>query len=204
MHDDRDRVEPESLDGSTGISLLRAIVALIAALPDGGGVPGQNFAAAVAAYENGAAAGIELGECFGLKPSAGPAWWTKEARRKRASLIIDLDQLMFPADRPRQHGRALKIAQRLQQYETAAWPRERSLPVPPAEPVRCAMWKLLKMGAAPGWRTVERRLAEAGAADLPNARGFPDKKKRIQSSNANGDETETAACSRDAGHPADR
>jgi hypothetical protein len=167
---DRDRAEPE------GIELLRTVMELIGALPDGGGVAGQRFLAAIAHYEVGAADGAELAACLGLVPAPShPAWWTTEAREKRAGLILELDALMFGADRPSQHGRALKIAQRLRRYEADTWPRERSLPVPPAEPLRCVMWKLLKLGAAPGWRTVERRLAAARAADLPNAAPIGDK-----------------------------
>jgi hypothetical protein len=159
-----DCVEPD------GIALLRAIVQLLAERQDGGGVPGQNFAAAVAAYENGAAAGIELGECFGLKPSAGSAgWWTCEIRARRAAKILEIDRLMFAAaPRPKVHPRATSIGKALRRYASDAWPRERLLPIAPADPLRRLMWQLLKLGDAPSISTIQRRLAGAGA-DFPIA-----------------------------------
>ena len=194
--------ERQSLDGSTGISLLRAIVQLLAERQDGGGTAGQNFIAAVTAYEHGAASGAQLDACLGLLPAPGhAAWWTIETRKKRAALIVELDKSMFSGERPRQHPRALKIAQRLRRYQADIWPRERGLPVPPADPVRRLMWGVLRLGDAPAWRTVERRLAEAGAT-LPNAVPIPGKAGKRQSPNVDGDEENTRGSR--AGNPANR
>jgi hypothetical protein len=102
MGDDRGRV------ALAGINLLRRLIELIAALPDGGGPVGAQFAGLVAADEAGAAAGTRLDECLGLVPPAGQiAWFTIERRRQGASLIVELDAAIFAADsRPGPYTRA--------------------------------------------------------------------------------------------------
>jgi hypothetical protein len=149
----------------TGIALLRDVIALLAALPDGGGETGARFAGSLAAYEAGAAEGVTLDACLDLVPPAGGVgWWTVERRQRRAALILELDRLMFPSlPRPSRYARARAIATRLRRFGSSASAKQAG---PPVGPVKRTLWTLAGLDTPSGWRTIWDHL---GGEDLQGA-----------------------------------
>src|SRR5262249_14044914 len=149
----------------SGIRGLRALVRLLAALPDGGGEAGQWFIAGVAAYQAGAPK-VTLDECCGLKPQQGqPSWATIERQQAHAVKIAEIFGFVFSgAPPPSLDAAAAQIANVLQLYETSAWRRQRDQPKAPPDPLHRLLWQALRLDAAKSISTIRRRLLEAGAS----------------------------------------
>lgn len=101
------------------IGRLRAVVARLAELEDGGGEAGRWFAERLGVYD--AARGrVTADLAFGLAPAPGQeGWWTLEARSKRDALLCELGARFYSGE-PSERCRADKIAKRLGQFASGA------------------------------------------------------------------------------------
>lgn len=150
------------------IARLRAHVAYLAELPDGGGETGGWLCGVVAEYEVGARLGVRLDELVGLLPGPGRESWHRiEDRAQRDAWLRDLAQEMF-VDGPslRRQPMAKEIARQLLRYETSAWRHDQQFLAPPSgcSRIRAIQFRVLKInGTAPSWQTVERALGRRRA-----------------------------------------
>jgi hypothetical protein len=106
--------------GSVGaIARLRAVVARLGELEDGGGEAGRWFAEQLGVYD--AAGGqITADVAFGVAPAPGQeGWWTLEARSKRDALLCELAARFYSGEPSARH-RSDKISKRLRQFAAGA------------------------------------------------------------------------------------
>ena len=136
------------------INRLRAIAARLIERDD---LDSAWFAEHLAEYIAGARHGRTLGDAFQLTVSHGARpWWMLEAIEARAVLLRALHRRHFPAldGRPA----AAAIAAALSRYRSTAWQRDRAFVTPPRDPLKAALFYLLKLEVPLSASTIRRAL----------------------------------------------
>jgi hypothetical protein len=140
-------------DGGSLVAIgrLRAVVARLAELEDGGGAAFQWFAERLAVCD--IAGGRTTADvAFGLAPTPGhEGWWTSEKRTRRDALLCEI-ATRFYANEPSERCRADNIASRIARFASGA-----------------RLWRpgtieellvyIMRTGPAPPARTIQRALA---------------------------------------------
>jgi hypothetical protein len=153
--------------GSLGaIGRLRAVVARLGELEDGGGEAGRWFAARVAIYDV-AGGRIAADVAFGLAPGPGcEGWWRIEARSRRDALLCEIAR-RFYVDEPSERRQAELIARRLARFHSGArlWR---------TGAIEELLHYVTAIGLATSARTVQRALAAGRLCQtLPAFSGTP-------------------------------